>query len=412
MLKRLFSTIFLIFILGQNASFLVYADETINWVNSETKTESSAQQTTNWNSWETSINLENKESEQSSDNQEMSSESQNNWILINDKEKESPEWKIPEKEESQANSSWQNIWTWTIEEKQENQKPKVRKKRDTEKEEYPIANLDFIPIFSWETEIIDVLANDGKPWDNLQITRVDPLDPNIWTISIEWNKIKLSMRRDAEAWRFITYYYVTWDNYKSEWKWEINIHGRWVQTTFEDDEVETEMNNPIEIDILANDTAFEDEYKVSWIYDVSIGWSFEVIWTGRNTKVKFTPERDFIWTVTGEYVIVTAWWEWDITVWSAIIKVNVKAKSEGPYIANDDESQTGKNQGIILDILANDTAPRWVDFIVEDQENWTFEVVENWLKKIVDFTPNTDFVWIAKAKYWLLKNWQKESDLH
>ena len=42
MLKRLFSTIFLIFILGQNASFLVYADETINWANSETKTESSA----------------------------------------------------------------------------------------------------------------------------------------------------------------------------------------------------------------------------------------------------------------------------------------------------------------------------------------------------------------------------------
>ena len=187
MLKRLFSTIFLIFILGQNASFLVYADETINWANSETKTESSAQQTTNWDSWKTSINLENKESEQSSDNQEISSESQNNWILINDKEKESPEWKISEKEESQANSSWQNIWTWTIEEKQENQKPKVRKKRDTEKEEYPIANLDFITISSWETEIIDVLANDGKPWDNLQITRVDPLDPNIWTISIEWN---------------------------------------------------------------------------------------------------------------------------------------------------------------------------------------------------------------------------------
>ena len=67
MLKRLFSTIVLIFILGQNASFLVYADETINWANSETKTESSAQQTTNWNSWETSINLENKESEQSSE---------------------------------------------------------------------------------------------------------------------------------------------------------------------------------------------------------------------------------------------------------------------------------------------------------------------------------------------------------
>ena len=409
MLKRLFSTIFLIFILGQNASFLVYADETINWANSETKTESSAQQTTNWDSWKTSINLENKESEQSSDNQEISSESQNNWILINDKEKESPEWKISEKEESQANSSWQNIWTWTIEEKQENQKPKVRKKRDTEKEEYPIANLDFITISSWETEIIDVLANDGKPWDNLQITRVDPLDPNIWTINIEWNKIKLSMRRDAEAWRFITYYYVTWDNYKSEWKWEISIYWRWVQTTFEDDEVETEMNNPIEIDILANDTAFEDEYKVAWIYDVSIGWSFEVIWTGRNTKVKFTPERDFIWTVTGEYEIATAWWEWDITVWSAIIKVNVKAKSEGPYIANDDESQTGKNQWIILDILANDTAPRWVEFIIENEENWTFETFDFWWRKVVNFTPDRDFVWVAKAKYWLLKNWQKES---
>lgn len=409
MLKRLFSTIFLIFILGQNASFLVYADETINWANSETKTESSAQQTTNWDSWKTSINLENKESEQSSDNQEISSESQNNWILINDKEKQSPEWKISEKEESQANSSWQNIWTWTIEEKQENQKPKVRKKRDTEKEEYPIANLDFITISSWETEIIDVLANDGKPWDNLQITRVDPLDPNIWTISIEWNKIKLSMWRDAEAWRFITYYYVTWDNYKSEWKWEISIYWRWVQTTFEDDEVETEMNNPIEIDILANDTAFEDEYKVAWIYDVSIGWSFEVIWTGRNTKVKFTPERDFIWTVTGEYEIATAWWEWDITVWSAIIKVNVKAKSEGPYIANDDESQTGKNQWIILDILANDTAPRWVEFIIENEENWTFETFDFWWRKVVNFTPDRDFVWVAKAKYWLLKNWQKES---
>jgi len=253
------------------------------------------------------------------------------------------------------------------------------------------------------------LANDGKPWDNLQITRVDPLDPNIWTISIEWNKIKLSMRRDAEAWRFVTYYYVTWDNYKSEWKWEINIYGRWVQTTFEDDEVETEMNNPIEIDILANDTAFEDEYKVAWIYDVSIGWSFEVIWTGRNTKVKFTPERDFIWTVTGEYVIVAVWWEWDITVWSAIIKVNVKAKSEGPYIANDDESQTGKNQGIILDILANDTAPRWVEFVIEDKENWTFETFDFWWSKVVNFTPDRDFVWVAKAKYWLLKNWQKES---
>lgn len=236
---------------------------------------------------------------------------------------------------------------------------------------------------------IDVLKNDTDPDDDVLV--IDSVDnPQNGEFIIEAGKIKFTPAFDFVG--VATANYTVDDGHNGRSSAKISVY---VEKTLNhppvaiNDSDLTNINTPISVDVLKNDS--DPEKDVITLTNVSVVNDSGVAEI-RDQKLYFTPKQDFVGMAVVIYTITDT--EDNVANAVAIIRV---VNNTAP-IAIDDTENTRKNEVYTINVLANDSDPESDSLIIEsvsDEKNGTFEIVANKIK----FTPKTDFVGEARAKY-------------
>ncbi len=151
------------------------------------------------------------------------------------------------------------------------------------------------------------------------------------------------------------------------------------------DSTSTIINEPVNINVLANDSGLEDGFGSIAIYQAP---EFGSVQVNANRTITYTPTYMFVGTETFYYTIT------DIDGDLAIGRVKVTVVDRPDYIpvANDDHRGCSFNQSVEVDVLFNDTGL--------DDEPVTVAIAQNPVQgtasvnadNTVTFTPETDFV--------------------
>ncbi|BDX37387.1 hypothetical protein CYCD_07420 [Tenuifilaceae bacterium CYCD] len=115
-----------------------------------------------------------------------------------------------------------------------------------------------------------------------------------------------------------------------------------------DDRRGCSFNTPVIVDVLVNDTGLNDEpVTVTISQNPEQGSAF----ANTDNTVTFTPEPDFIGTMTFRYTVTDADGDSD----DALVTINVKAGVNFVPVAVDDNSTTIVNTAVDINVLANDS---------------------------------------------------------
>jgi len=159
-----------------------------------------------------------------------------------------------------------------------------------------------------------------------------------------------------------------------------------------DDTTTTNEDTLVEINLTWNDTDIDlDTLTVTWISSMLNGtWVINSSWTW----VIFTPELNFNWTWSFDYIVS----DWELTdTWSVLITVN--SVNDMP-VAVDDAISIDENTTVDIDLVSNDTDVEGDNLTVTTLWtilNWTWVINSYWTWVI--FTPNTDFKWMVSFVY-------------
>ncbi|MGB0930208.1 MAG: Ig-like domain-containing protein, partial [Chitinophagales bacterium] len=162
-----------------------------------------------------------------------------------------------------------------------------------------------------------------------------------------------------------------------------------------DDETTTEVNTPISIEVLANDTDPDgDTLTITDINDLPSNGTVSI----EENTVIYTPNTDFIGVDSFEYVICDTQNLCD----TALVVVNVIEEGENQApIAVDDETTTTPNTQIDIPILDNDSDPDGDEIVLTSitvfPQNGTAEF--NVDSSGILYTPNEDFEGMDTLEY-------------
>ncbi|MDD4384975.1 MAG: tandem-95 repeat protein [Bacteroidales bacterium] len=161
-----------------------------------------------------------------------------------------------------------------------------------------------------------------------------------------------------------------------------------------DDVATTQINTPIEIDVLANDTGLGDGFGSLSIYQNPDLGSVEV--TDRQTII-YTPNNFFIGEVTFRYLVSDVDGDFDI----ATVTVTVVEKPNSIPVANDVSLATGLDTPRIIDVLYNDSGLEDVPIVVTIRQQPSVEQGTAAVNgdNTVTFTPGTNYIGIAIFEY-------------
>ncbi len=160
-----------------------------------------------------------------------------------------------------------------------------------------------------------------------------------------------------------------------------------------DDEATTEVNTPISIEVLANDSDPDgDTLTITDINELPSNGTVTI----EGSAVNYTPNTDFIGTDSFEYVICDTEGLCD----TALVVVNVVEEIENQApIAVDDEATTEVNTPISIEVLANDSDPDGDDLTITDINELPSNGTVTIEGSAVNYTPNTDFIGTDSFEY-------------
>ena len=257
----------------------------------------------------------------------------------------------------------------------------------------PVAHDDYA-VTEYETAVeIDVLANDeGLEDEPIAVTIVIPPTEGIATVDPATNLVTYTPMAGFDG--LVTFTYRVTD-----------VHGEWDEATVHvtvleegvtnhipvanDDEVETFMNTPIDIDVLANDTGLEDGLQqIEVIIEPSNGSTYVNV----DNTIRYTPNDMFIGTDTFVYRITDIHGESDMATVTVFVL-------EPLIVAIDDYAEVDKNRSVIIDVLANDQGidDLEVSISIVIYPIYGYELVN--ADNTITYTPYLDYIGLDSLTY-------------
>ena len=154
-----------------------------------------------------------------------------------------------------------------------------------------------------------------------------------------------------------------------------------------DDEAGTDINTPVSINVLTNDTDPEDDALT--VDSFTQGANGSVADLG-NGVLQYTPNADFVGDDSFTYTISDP----DGETSSATVDVTVApAPPENtPPTANDDDASTDSDTAVSINVLANDSDPENDPLTVVDVSDGVNGTVSDLGNGVLQYTPNQGFV--------------------
>ncbi|MFO8236082.1 MAG: Ig-like domain-containing protein, partial [Bacteroidales bacterium] len=121
------------------------------------------------------------------------------------------------------------------------------------------------------------------------------------------------------------------------------------QPVANDDERGTEMNTPVEVDVLFNDTGLEDGDIRVFPDNANEPENGGIVEITENNTIIYEPDTDYTGTDDFDYEV----YDRDNDVSTATVTIHVNEENNIP-VANDDNAYTYTNTQVFIDVLAND----------------------------------------------------------
>ncbi|MDG4548726.1 MAG: Ig-like domain-containing protein, partial [Rickettsiales bacterium] len=244
----------------------------------------------------------------------------------------------------------------------------------------PVANKDNATTLEDVAILIDVLDNDtDADGDTLTITSVT--NGTNGTVVIENGQVKYTPNANFYGQDSFTYTIDDGNGETSTGTVKVNVLPINDAPVANPDNVTTDEDTPVEIDVLANDTDIEGDTLT--LQSVSHGSHGTV--TIVNGKAVYTPDADFVGTDTFTYAVSDG----NSGLATGTVTVTVNPVNDAP-VALDDVATTDEEIPVVIDVLANDEdadGDTLSIVSVTDGSNGTV-VIENGQVK---YTPNADF---------------------
>jgi hypothetical protein len=234
---------------------------------------------------------------------------------------------------------------------------------------------------------IDVLANDSDP-EGTELTIIDVEQPAEGTVEIVNNQLVYTPA-DGQAPGDVTFFYHVQDEDGEEATAQVTVTVTEGSSENNDpdavnDDRTTEVNTPIEINVLGNDTDPDDDTLTVISTTNGLNGTVEINADG---TVTYTPETGFIGSDTFTYTISDGNGGEDtatVTVWVE------KPANEAPD-AVDDAQSTAFGTPVQIDVLGNDTDPDGDDLTVTNVTDGANGTVVINADGTVTYTPNDGF---------------------
>ena len=180
-----------------------------------------------------------------------------------------------------------------------------------------------------------------------------------------------------------------------------DVHGDWDEATVfvnvleegvpnhipvaNDDDVQTLMDTPVEIDVLANDSGLEDGFgSLAVVYGPMNGTTQ----VNDNNTITYTPNNLFLGTDQFIYRLSDLDGDSDF----ATVTVYVLEEIVTPIVAIDDEVEVAKNSTVIIDVLANDLGIEGKEVVVTITSNPLNGLATVNADNTIEYAPNLNFV--------------------
>jgi len=208
----------------------------------------------------------------------------------------------------------------------------------------PVAAPDSAQVIIGQSVDIDVLANDTDP-DGDPITLTSVSAPLRGTAEIVGQRIRYTPDASGSGSDTFTYE-IESDGGRATGTVSVEVEAP--APTAVDDSASTEENQPVSVEVLANDLdGFGQPLTIIDVEDPSNGTT-----RIEGTAVVYTPETGFVGTDSFEYTIR----EQNGGTASATVTITVELANTPP-IAQDDFLLTNMTDTVVVDVLANDSDP-------------------------------------------------------
>ncbi len=239
---------------------------------------------------------------------------------------------------------------------------------------------------------IDVLANDTDPDGDETLFISDASVPEEQgTVEIVDGELVFTPADDFNGEATITYTAEDPDGNESEASVTVTVNPVNDAPVAEDDSDVTDINTPVTVDLLANDSDVDGDPLT--VTEASVPADQGTLVDNGDGTVTFTPADDFVGDATISYTITDGTEEA-----SAEHIVNVSDPAQAPT-ANPDMAETPEDTPVTIDVLENDTDPQDDPLTISEasvpEEQGTVEIVDNELV----FTPAPDFNGPAEITY-------------
>ncbi len=213
----------------------------------------------------------------------------------------------------------------------------------------PVANDDFRGCSFNQSVVVDVLFNDTG-LDDVPLTVTISQPPAIGNVVVNADNTVTYTPENGFVGQSTFRYVVTDINGESDDALVTITVKPGVNhiPVAQNDIVNTIINTPVDINVLANDTGFDDGFGNLTIRTQPL---FGTVSVNANRTITYYPSYMFLGTDTFEYLVEDA--DGDYSV--ATVTVNVIEKPDATPIAKDDRVGCSFNQSRTIDVLFNDT---------------------------------------------------------
>ncbi|MCV6979995.1 tandem-95 repeat protein [Mycolicibacterium pulveris] len=256
----------------------------------------------------------------------------------------------------------------------------------------PVAVDDFVAVDEDSgATVIDVLGNDSDvDGDALSVTAVGTASGG--TVTLVDGVITYTPDADFHGTDSFTYTVSDGNGGTASATVHVTVNSVNEAPVANDDDVSTNENTPIVIDVLGNDydVDTEDELAVSLLWPPAHG----IAVVNENGTVTYTPDTGYRGIDTFTYQLD------DGTDTSSIARVTITVH-RAPLVANDDDMVTDEDASVVIDILANDSDPSGetiTHVFINSPTNGTVHVLGT-VRPTLRYVPGPDFFGVDSFTY-------------
>ncbi|KIN65227.1 putative hemagglutinin/hemolysin-related protein [Sulfitobacter noctilucicola] len=257
----------------------------------------------------------------------------------------------------------------------------------------PVANDDIATTEEDTPVTIDALENDTDPdGDDTLIILEATVPEEQGTVEIVDNELVFTPAPDFNGEAIIDYVAQDPDGNEAPAQVTVTVDPVNDAPVAEDDSDITDLNTPVTVDLLANDSDVDGDDLT--VIEATVPEEQGTLVENGDGTVTFTPSTDFTGEATISYTIEDEEGLTDDAV--HVITVN---DTENAPTAVDDTAETDEDTPVTIDVLENDTDPTDDPLTITEasvpEEQGTVEIVDNQLV----FTPAPDFNGPAEISY-------------